>query len=72
LNRLVCVRYRYDCARRKCYKTVELIVEEAPWQPPPVAPTPDTIVYLQVAWGEAAVARRIKDAAGRWCRDYKL
>ena len=71
-DRLVCVRYRYDRAQRKRYKTVELIVTEAPWEPPPAIPTPDTIVYLQVAWGEAAVARRIKAAGGQWHRAYKL
>jgi hypothetical protein len=71
-DRLVCVRYRYDSERRKRYKTVELIVEEAPWEPPPVAPAPDTIVYLRVAWGEAAVARQIKQAGGQWRRDLQL
>ena len=29
-------------------------------------------MYIQVAWGEAAVARRIKEAGGQWRRDYKL
>jgi hypothetical protein len=71
-DRLVCVRYRYDHQHRKRYKTVELIVEEVPWNPPPVVPAPETIVYLRVAWGEADVARRIKQAGGQWCRDYKL
>lgn len=37
-----------------------------------MVPAPDTIVYLQVAWGEAAVARRIKAAGGQWHRDDKL
>jgi hypothetical protein len=37
-ERLVCVRYRYDAVRRCRVKTVELIVEEAPWEPP--APPP--------------------------------
>lgn len=32
-NRLVCVRYRYDTAAGRRYKTVEIIVEEAPWAP---------------------------------------
>src|SRR5947209_1389652 len=71
-DRLICVRYRYDRAQRKRYKTVELIVEEAPWEPRPAIPAPDAIVYIRVAWGEAALARRIKDAGGQWRRDYKL
>lgn len=32
---LVCVRYRYDVEKRKQVKTVELIVSEADWTPPP-------------------------------------
>lgn len=37
-ERLVCLRYRDDVARKKRYKTVELIVTEEDWQPP--APHP--------------------------------
>src|SRR5258706_6552214 len=33
-ERLVCVRSRYDFARRRRVKTVELIVAEVPWEPP--------------------------------------
>jgi hypothetical protein len=32
-DRLICVRYRYDEATRRRYKTIELIVEETPWKP---------------------------------------
>lgn len=32
-DQLVAVRYRYDAARQRRYKTVELIVEESPWSP---------------------------------------
>ena len=39
-DRLLCVRYRYDDERLRRYKTVEVIVEEAPWSPSrPLAPT---------------------------------
>ena len=71
-DRLVCVRYRYDRAQRKSYKTAEIIVAEAPWSPPPIALPPDTIVYLRVDWGEPEVAREIKTAGGQWRRDLKL
>jgi hypothetical protein len=33
-ERLVCVRFRYDPARGRRIKTVELIVAEVPWEPP--------------------------------------
>jgi hypothetical protein len=32
-EQLVCVRYRYDDATQKRYKTVELIVDVAEWSP---------------------------------------
>ena len=44
-DRLIFVRYRYDTERRRRFTTVELIVDESPWNPrspisPPVAPNP--------------------------------
>ena len=71
-DRLICVRYRYDVAQRKRYKTVELIVDEAPWEPPITPLAPETLVYVRVAWGEAAIARQIKAAGGSWHGGYKL
>ncbi|MFP5349237.1 MAG: hypothetical protein ACLGHO_05290 [Gammaproteobacteria bacterium] len=37
-ERLVCVRYRYDAASGTRCKTVELIVDQAPWTPLPSHP----------------------------------
>ena len=37
-EQVVCIRYRYDPAKSKRYKTVELIVAEQGWHPP--APHP--------------------------------
>ena len=34
-DRLICVRYRYDAQRKKRFKTVELLVAERDWEPPP-------------------------------------
>ncbi|GAB4373538.1 MAG: hypothetical protein Kow0042_17510 [Calditrichia bacterium] len=30
---LVCVRYRYDATQKKRYTTVEVVIDEAPWNP---------------------------------------
>jgi hypothetical protein len=38
-DQLVCVRYRYDEAKQKRYKTVELIVDEQDWTPDLEFPT---------------------------------
>ncbi len=53
-------------------QTIERIAAAAPWNPPRQAPTPTTIVDIQVVWGVAAVARRSKEAGGQWRRDYTL
>jgi hypothetical protein len=37
-ERLICVRYRYDAVSGTRYKTVELIVDQAAWNPPPPHP----------------------------------
>jgi hypothetical protein len=67
-DQLVCVRYRYDAQHRKRYTTVELIVAEAEWTPPP----PATIVGVRVAWSEADLARTIKAAGGQWERQQRV
>jgi hypothetical protein len=60
-ERLVCVRYRYDAGRRRRYKTVELIEEETVWLPDPAE-----VVQVRVEWGEAELARQVKQAGGVW------
>ena len=69
-DRRVCVRYRYDAQQYKRYTTVEIIVAEGSWTPPP--PAPDTIVGVRVVWGEAVLARQIKAAGGQWNRQQQV
>jgi hypothetical protein len=64
-DRLVCVRYRYDQHAKKRYKTVELIIETADWNP---APPPDTLMALRVGLHETDIQRHIKAADGVWNR----
>jgi hypothetical protein len=46
-DRLVCVRYRYDAGAGMRYKTVELIIEQAAWTPPPPYPrAPDPRLHV--------------------------
>ncbi|MHB8766066.1 MAG: hypothetical protein ACYDA8_17255 [Deferrisomatales bacterium] len=71
--RLVCVRYRYDDSTKKRYTTVEVVVAEGEWEPiarPPGAKTPPA--WVRIAWGEKELARRVKDAGGRWDAERKL
>ncbi len=60
-EQLVCVRYRYDSVRGMRYKTAELIVDSAPWQPPA-----EELVSLRVERLERDLQREVKQAGGRW------
>jgi hypothetical protein len=77
-ERLICVRYRYDLARKMRYKTVELIIEEVPWTPRMDAPDgaplrrPPALVGVRVQYPEAELRRTVKDAGGRWDPARKL
>ncbi len=52
-ERLICVRYRYDEATQKRYKTIEIIVDEQPWVPKKAKPSmrklaADTLVGVRL------------------------
>jgi hypothetical protein len=66
--RLVCVRYRYDAARRVRHKTVELIVASVPWQPRarPARRRDDDIVAVRIAWDEHDLRERAKRLGAIW------
>jgi hypothetical protein len=68
-DRLVCVRYRSDEQRRTRFKTVELIVEEWPWTPPPPRRAPASVVLVKVAFSERELRQQVKDVGGVWNPD---
>ena len=68
---MVCVRYRYDEKQRKRFKTIELIIDEVPWQPKEVQNAGDTIVGIRVNRGELKLSNLIKRTGGRWNRERK-
>jgi hypothetical protein len=67
-ERLVCVRYRYDAARKLRHKTVELIVETVPWAPNRRNQRrgPEDMVGFRIAFSETALRERIKAAGAIW------
>jgi len=64
--RVVCVRYRYDDANKKRYKTVELIVEEIDWIPRPPRPAVTDIVHIHLDYHEQALRQSVKLLGGTW------
>ncbi|WP_243374119.1 hypothetical protein [Geotalea sp. SG265] len=69
---LVCVRYRYDAQKHKQYKTVEIIVSESDWTPPPAKYPDSTLVALKIGPRETAMQSRVKSVGGRWNPDTKV
>ena len=76
-ERLICIRYRYDAARGKRFKTVEPIVAEEGWRPPephPQAEPRQTApkrfytqrVGVRIAYHETDLRKKIKAAGGMW------
>lgn len=64
-DQLVCVRYRYDAARQKRLKTVELIIDEQDWVPGIIFPTTGRVL-LRVGYGETELREAVKAQGGFW------
>jgi hypothetical protein len=64
-DRLLCVRYRYDEQRRVRLKTVEIIVEERPWQPP-FRFRDEDLAPVAVGFGETAVREQLRKLRAMW------
>jgi len=69
---LVCVRYRYDYQKRKQYKTVEIIVSESDWTPPPAKFADSTLVALKIGVKETSMQSQVKAVGGRWDMEKKV
>ncbi len=69
-DQLVCVRYRYDKARQKRIKTIEIIVDEQDWIPGVIIPV-DRKVPIKIGFGETELREKIKNAGGYWNPDKK-
>lgn len=62
-DRLVCVRYRYDEAAKRRYKTIEIIVDEQPWEPKITAKTP---VGIRIELSEQELRLQMKTIKAIW------
>lgn len=69
---LVCVRYRYDAATRKQCKTIEIIVSESDWTPPPAKYSDSTLVPLKIGIKETEAQEQVRAVGGRWDKGKKL
>lgn len=69
---LVCIRFRYDVKSGKRLKTVELIVEETDWTPPPPRYASEDIVPLRISASDMRLRAMAKAAGGRWRPEKQL
>jgi hypothetical protein len=67
-ERLVRVRYRYDEARGRRFKTVELVIEETPWKGRARRPRRNDheLVRVRVDWRESELRLAVKQAGAVW------
>jgi len=66
---LFCVRYRYDKEKRKQFKTVEIIVSESEWTPPPDKYPESALVPLRIGIREKSLQEQAKALGGYWDRE---
>lgn len=66
-ERLICVRY--DEATNRRFNTVELVVDEIPWER---SRRPDPTVRIRVGIDELRVRDGVKLAGGRWLPSERL
>ena len=70
-DKLLCVRYRYDETRKARFKTVELIVEERPWQPP-FRFRDDDLAPVTVKFDEMDLREKLRKARAKWDPEAKV
>ena len=73
-ERLVCVRYLYDEVRGRRLKSVERVIDEAPWRGHPRRPrrNDDDLVGVRIAWDETDLRIAVRKAGGIWRPRHKL
>jgi len=69
---LVCIRYRYDAKRKMKVKTVELIVEEKPYQFKCRKIPHNKQVKIKVKYGEKQLGVLVRNAGGTWNKKEKV
>jgi len=68
-DNLVNVRYIYSFKQNRRITTVEIIVDEKPWQPDKNRIPYNKRVHLRIEYGEAQLGRLIKSAGGFWNKE---
>lgn len=70
-DKLLCVRYRYDETRGVRLKTVEIVVEERPWQPP-FRFMDEDLAPVVVGFEETTLREKLRKARAKWDPEAKI
>ena len=65
-DNLICVRHRYDDQNKRMCKTIEIIIEDKPWQENNKKIPKYESVDIRIGYNEIELRRRIKEYGGRW------
>jgi hypothetical protein len=61
-----------DPEKRKQFKTVELVVSERSWTPPPVKYADSDLVALRIGYEEKSLQEQARSLGGKWDRQHKV
>lgn len=64
--------FRYDREKRKQFKTIEIIVSESDWSPPPPKYADGDLVALRIGYEEKLLQEQAKTLGGKWDRYQKV
>jgi len=65
-DNLICVRHRYDDQKKTIYKTIEIIIEDKPWQENNKNIPKYKSVDIRIGYNEIELRSRIKACGGKW------
>jgi len=71
-DNLICVRYRYDDQTMTMFKTIELIVDQKPWQMDAKKIPKNKSISIRVFKDEVELRRKIKECGGKWIPQRKV
>jgi hypothetical protein len=70
-DKLVCVRYRYDTDSKWMTKTVELLIEDRPWEPDPKRIPLNKTVAIHLGFREIELRKLVLSVGGKWDMENK-
>ena len=71
-DNMLCVRYRYDEDKLMMYKTIEIIIDEKPWQRNIKKVPKHKIMNIRIDYNEVELRKKIIEYGGRWDPQKKL